>query len=113
MRENRGAALERLLKDEREMILAGRLDELQEIAPRKADALSQLPDWQLPADKLAALAAQVNRNQALLDAAIRGMKAARLRIESVIGAAGTLSTYDRSGQKSDLGKARNALTKKA
>ena len=113
MNEAAAVALERLLDEERAVILSGNFDRLQVLAPQKNDALARLPDWQLPEDRLTRLASQVNRNQTLLDASIRGIKAAQIRIESVIGAAGNLSTYDRQGQISDLGQVRNAMQLKA
>ena len=113
MSDRKAAAFERLLQDEREMILTGRFDAIADISARKAEALGELPDWDLPAARLGALARQVTRNQGLLDAAIRGMKAAQLRVESVLGSAGTLSTYNSYGQVSDLGQTRQTLQKKA
>ncbi len=113
MSDAEAVAFERLLDDERDVILSGQFDRLEGLAEGKFEALAQLPDWHLSEERLAALATRVTRNQSLLDASIRGIKAAQVRIESVIGAAGHLSTYDRNGQKSDLGQARNALRKKA
>lgn len=113
MSERKAAALERLLQDERHFILAGRFDDLQKVTERKLESLSQIPEWDLSADRLTQIATGVTRNQSLLDASIRGMKAARERINAVVGAAGSLSTYDHQGQKQDLGTPRMVLRKKA
>lgn len=113
MTERKAVALERLLEDERKLILAGQFDGLADVTDRKAAALTELADWKLPAARLSGIAARVSRNQALLDAAIRGIKDARIRIETVIGAAGTLATYDSQGKKADIGQSRTELRKKA
>ncbi len=105
--------LETILREERTLILAGRFDALGPLTTRKADMLTRIPDANIPGPRLAALADQVTRNQALLDAAIRGMSAARTRIQAVIGAGSGLSTYDRRGQKSELAESKGTLRKKA
>lgn len=110
---DRATALERLLREERELILSGRFDALGALAERKAAALARLPETPPAGPRLSALVQQLDRNQALLDAAIRGVAAARARIQTVIGAAGSLSTYDSRGLKSDIGQPRGDLRKKA
>lgn len=113
MSERRARALERLLDQERHLIMQGQFDSLGDLTRKKSDALSGLGSWGLTADRMKKISAKVSRNQSLLDAAIRGIRAARQRVETVIETAGSLSTYTNSGKKAELGNQSGGLEKKA
>lgn len=86
--------LELLLDQAAEALVAGNLPELARLAPEIESADMQ------GVDRKAAerLRAKAERNARLLDAAMRGLKAARHRIGE-IKRGPTLSTYDARGQK--------------
>lgn len=113
MSEAATGALLRLLEAERAEILAGRFDSLDDLTRRKLQHLGELPRWTVGRARLRAIAAQLQRNQALLDAAIGGARAARSRLLTVAGKAGTLTTYSSDGRRSEITAPGGALRKKA
>ena len=97
MGDRTAARLLRLLKDEREAILSGAYDRLGPIAPRKETLLTKLA----PSDPaLPSVAAAVTRNQALLEAAMRGLAAGRDAIAER-KAGPKLTTYSADGSTSE------------
>lgn len=88
------ASLEDLLDATTAALLAGDLTALARLAPQMEQAdLS-------PADQpqLLRLQSKAHRNARLLQAAARGVKAARLRVDEITRGP-TLTTYDAQGQK--------------
>jgi hypothetical protein len=85
--------LEDLLDQAAEALLAGNLAELAALTHR----LESAP---VPQDRASAerLQAKAQRNARLLEAATRGVKAARLRVAEITRGP-TLTTYDARGQK--------------
>jgi hypothetical protein len=88
--------LEQLLDQTAEALLAGDLATLAELALRIERAA-------VPQDRATAERLQVKaqRNARLLDAATRGVKAARLRIVEITRGP-MLTTYDARGQKAEI-----------
>lgn len=86
--------LETLLDQAAAALIAGNLPELARLAPQ-IESVQVLPANRMVAERLQAKA---QRNARLLDAAMRGLKAARHRV-SEITLGPTLSTYDARGQK--------------
>lgn len=91
------ASLEDLLDAAAEALLAGDLTALSQLTPQIESASLAPPD-RTSAERLHAKA---QRNARLLQAATRGVKAARLRV-SEITRGPTLTTYDARGQKALL-----------
>ena len=76
-------ALDDLLDHERQMILAGKIDALLRMGPEKERLMARLPRSVLDPDALVRLRKKAERNQDLLLAAARGIKAASKRIEAM------------------------------
>jgi hypothetical protein len=89
-----------LLEEERRLLLSGDWRALEEIAPRKAAHLAVLEDGD-PAG-LAPLARDLARNQALLAAAIEGLREAGRRRAALGAARAGLVTYDAQGARAEL-----------
>ncbi|MDP3194009.1 hypothetical protein [Tabrizicola sp.] len=90
------ALIEDLLDQAAEALLAGNLAELAALGPRLESA-------SVPQDRatLQRLQAKAQRNARLLEAATRGVKAARLRVAEITRGP-TLTTYDARGQKAQI-----------
>jgi hypothetical protein len=91
------ASLEDLLDAAAEALLTGNLATLSRLTPQ-IESISVSPQDQATAERLHAKA---QRNARLLQAATRGVKAARLRVAEITRGP-TLTTYDARGQKSQL-----------
>lgn len=95
-------ALEDLIDKERAAILSGALEEMGRIATEKERVLGghtlTAPD-QRTLDRLRRKAA---RNQQLLAAAIRGVRAVTSRLDVLRNGPGEMNTYDRAGQRTTL-----------
>jgi hypothetical protein len=88
--------LEALLDQAAKALLAGDFAVLSDLAPR-IESASPPHDRSL----LVRLQAKAERNARLLDAALRGVKAARLRAAE-IARGPTLTTYDARGRKAQI-----------
>lgn len=88
--------LDDLLDQTAAALLAGDLSALAALAPR-------IEATDLPGDRASAerVLAKAQRNARLLDAAMRGVKAARLRMTEITHGS-TLTTYDARGQKAQF-----------
>jgi hypothetical protein len=91
------APLEDLLDQAATALLAGDLAALVQLTPQIETASLAAPD-RATAERLHQKA---HRNARLLDAAARGVKAARLRLIEITRGP-TLTTYDARGQKAEL-----------
>ena len=90
--------LERLLREERDALLMGKLEALSELADRKdrlAEALAHT-GARFPPERLRALDGAAEENARLLEAARTGLTAAHERI-AAIRAGAPLETYDAAG----------------
>jgi flagellar biosynthesis/type III secretory pathway chaperone len=105
------AALLRLLDDEREGLLRGRLAEVAALADRKAGLISAIgaaPDTAT----LGRIRAAAERNQGLLASAAAGVKDVRVRLAEVRQTAGTLATYTPDGAKQTVSTGRREVERR-
>jgi hypothetical protein len=82
-------------------IRAGRLDALGPLVARNQALAETLADADPAA--LAQVRDLLGRNQVLLEAAIRGLRAARQRIAQIRGAGAGINSYDPNGQTRRIG----------
>ena len=97
------ADLDDILERERAALLTGDLEGLSRILREKErviDALNQGLHGDL--GSLDALKTKVNRNQALLDRAVEGIRVVADRVSALRRVRETLETYDQSGRKTTL-----------
>lgn len=98
------AALAQLLAEERACLLSGDLAALPRLIAAKERLLGLVGSAAAPsAAVLARLRDAAERNQGLLDAALRGVQAARTRLETMRSGGPALNTYDASGRAATLG----------
>lgn len=103
-----------LLAEERARLLAGDLAVVPALIFRKERLLSHLQTGAPPpAPVLERLKAAAQANQGLLDAALRGVRAARERLESLRAGGAALSTYDARGRAATLTSARPSVERRA
>ncbi|MEO0915583.1 MAG: hypothetical protein AAFY31_01145 [Pseudomonadota bacterium] len=107
------AELEAVLDAEQEVLLRGELGHLQSIYDRKLRLTERLasekPD--LPAEQYQTLKQRAEQNEALLQAAQRGLKAAISQI-SQASKATEQTTYSRSGERQSMSKSQSTLVQK-
>ena len=108
------AALAALLEQEFTALRQADFADLDEIATDKEALLGALAAAPAPtAAALDALIVQANRNAACLQAASRGIRAARRRLAELRRAAEGLSTYDRNGRRNDAPAGRGRVEHRA
>ncbi len=96
-----GHALERLLEDERKLLLAGKMRELEAVAQEKRKLFDNL-DVGLSKPQLDILRQKSKINHRLYRSALEGLKAASARIAAVREAQNGFATYTRDGQSAQL-----------
>ena len=106
-------ALDRLLEQERELILKGRLEALVRLGTEKIRLLEKLPTTQVDAETLERLRAKADRNQELLGAVIRGIRSVSQRLEALQNTQKELRTYDSGGHSQDLRRTKASFERKA
>ncbi|GAA6188409.1 flagellar biosynthesis protein FlgN [Litorivita sp. NS0012-18] len=92
-----------LLDKEREALLVGDLDVITRLLGQKEhliDALNAMEHDEQ--ERLVALQGKVQRNQALLDGALRGIRAVAQRLSSMRRVRKNLDTYDSHGQRQTI-----------
>lgn len=107
--------LDLLLETERDALMGGRLEALPELLQAKENLIDRLNALDgLDGDDLGALRGKAQRNQALLDGALRGIRSVANRFSTLRKIRRTLETYDRQGRKSALVRQHdNRLEKRA
>lgn len=98
--------LDDLLDRERTALIAGDLDGLTRLHDHKAGLIDALSRFDAKdADGLSDLNAKVERNQALLDSALDGIRSVARRLAAIRRVRQSLDTYDARGKKScvDMG----------
>lgn len=88
--------LETLLDRTRDAVVAGDLATLSGLGPEVEAVVDSLP--QLDSQGVRTLQAKAERNSVLLRAAMRGLRAAKLRLDEISGGQ-ALTTYDSQGRK--------------
>lgn len=98
--------LNRLLEDERRILLDGDLDRMQHLAAEKERLLQNLKELEEPngnAERcLRDLHDSFARNQALMNGALEGIRTVARRVASYRQAGKSMATYDASGSKQTI-----------
>lgn len=105
------AELQALLAEERRLILSGEWAALAPLAARKEASLLALRSG--PAAGLRPLARDLARNQALLAAALEGLREAGHRRAALAAARARIVTYDARGARAELPVAQPRFERKA
>lgn len=113
MADPKPTALLRVLDDERAALLRGDYADLDKLAPTKQKLLARLGEQALSATNMKRVALAIRRNQALLAAAIEGMRAAKGRMEGLRQQRSSFSTYDKTGQRQLVDAQRSVIERKA
>jgi flagellar biosynthesis/type III secretory pathway chaperone len=95
------ATLTRLCAQEKEMITRGKLDELAPLIVRKQALVDELAD--MNPEGLALVRDLLGRSQTLIEAAIKGVKSARLRLLQIRNAGDAINSYDPAGKTRIIG----------
>ena len=96
-------AMDDLLDDERRALLEGNLDEISRLHDRKEQLIDVLN--KLDADEnasLVSLNAKLERNQALLNTALGGIRSVARRLAAIRRVRQSLDTYDSKGRKKSV-----------
>lgn len=101
------AGLETVLDDMHSALLAGKLAHLGDLAAMAEGALALAEAGDCPSDLALRLREKARRNERLLTAAARGVKAARQRAKD-LAEAGRFQTYGADGRRDMLGVAAQA-----
>jgi len=95
-------ALDRLLAQERAALLSGNLARLAPLVREKHQALARLENAGASKTDLDRLMQAGERNQALLAAAARGIRAARDRLTTIQAGPQPMRTYAKDGAAADI-----------
>lgn len=106
-------ALDALLDKEREILLSGQIEALPRLAPQKEKLLSQLPSTKVTSQQMEALRMKVDRNQELMVAASKGIRAVSRRLEALRTQKSQLRTYDAGGHSKNLTQRATTFEKRA
>ncbi len=90
-------AIHDLLATERQALLQGAYDTLEEIADQKGILMSQLADDPPKIEELRSIKRLIDQNQVLVTSAMTGIARAKARLASLRSVQNGLTTYDRSG----------------
>jgi flagellar biosynthesis/type III secretory pathway chaperone len=107
------SALARLLDEERDLLLSGRLAEIATLADRKAELLRDLPSGLSDTPQYRRLRRAGQRNLELLDAAAAGLRDVRARIAELRQSSGTLATYSPEGARLIVSTDRRGVERRA
>lgn len=113
MADGAGGELAGLLAAERDALRCGDFAVLETQAAQKAELFQRLAHHGAPPETLRRIKMMVTENQALLSAAIGGVRAARDRLDALQKVRDGLTVYDQSGQSAKVATAPPALRKKA
>ena len=105
--------LHALLDREKQALMAADFDPLAELLAQKETLLHQLACSKPTTDLLGGIQTKMDENQTLLAAAIKGVSAARDRLEALKTVQNTLSTYAPDGRVELALNRRRSLEKKA
>lgn len=111
--------LEAVLEDERQALTRGDVPALTGLVARKQAAIDRLgkagepPGATAPQDKLARLRLKAQRNQDLMDHALRGLRDVAGRIGGHDNPNRPLETYDSVGKRQALGNPGGSIERRA
>lgn len=103
----RAQALLRQLRDERTLLLQGRIEELGTLLPKlnalteEIEQIEAESDPQL-ADMLEQIRRAAQRNQGLVEASIKGLDAARQKLREIEASHVQLNTYTDAGERREI-----------
>ncbi|WP_339108785.1 hypothetical protein [Thioclava sp. GXIMD4216] len=100
-----------LLRIERDVIRKAEFDAMADIAARKESLLLQVKD--IPAQKLRRAHEMSRQNQRLLSAALKGIRAAQIRLSAIQKAAHSFGSYDKSGRPQRIVGTQGSIEKRA
>ena len=107
-------ALDSLLEDERTALIDGNLEALQQLVKRKELLFAQMSKLDhKPQTELATLREKTLRNQALLDAALAGIRSVADRMQKLGRIRETLDTYDENGRRLTVSTVSGKIEKRA
>lgn len=112
MGNRRLQALQTLLDQEHAALLSGALDAIAPMTAAKEKLLRQIPTRGASPADLVALSRSIARNQALLTAATKGVKAAESALATLQQATQESVVYDKSGAVSRMGQTGKGLSQK-
>lgn len=97
-------AFDQLLERERTALMSGNLEDLNEILTEKAALIDRLGSDPLDADRerLGELRGKAQRNQELMDNAMRGIRSVATRLGTMRRLRRALETYDQSGRRTTI-----------
>ena len=113
MRRSAGTLLAHLLDQESEALRSGNLSALTPIATEKSKILVNLESERVKPSDIATIRAKAARNEALLAAAIRGVKTARDRIAELDVVKNDLRIYGQDGSLLNAKRKSSAIERKA
>ncbi len=108
--------LDRLLDQERQLILSGQIEALSRVATEKDSLLSRLPHAGLSSERVNRLRQKADRNQQLLAAMAQGLRRVTRRLEAMRGQASgraRFSTYDQGGRSAQLTPGKSRVERRA
>ncbi len=91
------------LDKERRAILAGNLNEMKRIAAEKERLMERYKSAEPDQKSLENLREKIARNQALLTAALKGIRAVTVKLSGLRDAQPQMKTYNRDGQRMIIG----------
>ena len=107
------AAILTVLEEERAAILGGAFTEIARLSARKAPLLEGLAGAGLALSELQRIGTAVSRNQALLAAALDGMRSVTARMADLRRLRDGFETYGPGGARAHVGAPRPAFERKA
>ena len=107
--------LETLLDDEREVLRAGRLEELRGLEERRRRVMVGVPEIiaEVAPERLDALREQAQKNADLARAVSDGVRDAMRRLGDIRKASGPIGSYGADGAPVEIGQAQPAVERKA
>ena len=94
--------LDDLVQEERDALLQGHLDSISDILARKEAMIDALAELHPPRDALERLQEHMNRNQALFDKTLEGIRNVANRLSALRRLRKSLDTYDEHGRKTEM-----------
>jgi len=94
-------ALDALLEKERQALLASRFDRLGALVVEKERLINRLSELDAVAD-LGGLRGKAERNQRLMDSAMRGIRSVATRLGTLRRLRRSLETYDKAGRRASI-----------
>ncbi len=109
--------IEELLHVERHLIREGSFDQLAKLAVTKESLMQELGAHEKNAElthaPLARIRVMAERNQSLINAALKGIRAAQKRLEMIQRASSSMNSYDRLGKTRAIGSAFPSVERRA